>query len=133
METAPKDLDQAERAKRFEDLKRERALASIALGEFQSKLVQDYGARAGQVAGLGEIQLAMPKDAALVAWVDIKPASSSAADPDGEHWAVIIRSKGIPAWIPIPGTGKDWLWTEEDIGLATKVKTELRRGTAPVE
>src|SRR5208337_4255177 len=33
VETTPQGLDQAERAKRFEDLKRERELASIALGE----------------------------------------------------------------------------------------------------
>ena len=39
VETTPKGLDQAERAKRFEDLKRQRELASIALGEFQTKLV----------------------------------------------------------------------------------------------
>ena len=41
VEATPKDLDQAERAKRFEDLKRQRELASIALGEFQTKLVKD--------------------------------------------------------------------------------------------
>ena len=43
VETTPQGLDQAERAKRFEDLKRQRELASIALGEFQSKLVGDHG------------------------------------------------------------------------------------------
>jgi tetratricopeptide (TPR) repeat protein len=43
VETTPQGLDHAERAKRFEDLKRQRELASIALGEFQTKLVQDYG------------------------------------------------------------------------------------------
>ena len=41
VESTPKDLDQAERAKRFEELKRQRELASIALGEFQTKLVQE--------------------------------------------------------------------------------------------
>ncbi len=73
VETTPKDLDQAERAKRFEDLKHQRELASIALGEFQTKLVQDYKALAGEVARLNEIQAALPADAALVAWVDIQP------------------------------------------------------------
>ena len=38
VEATPKNLDKAERAKRFEDQKRQRELASIALGEFQSKL-----------------------------------------------------------------------------------------------
>ena len=127
VETTPKGLDQAERAKRFEDLKRQRELASIALGEFQTKLVQDHGALAGQVARLNEIQAALPADAALVAWVDIPPAGPNAADPDGEHWGVVVRSRGIPAWVPIAGTGPDGLWTKDDTGLADRVRTELRR------
>ena len=132
VETTPKDLDQAERAKRFEDLKRQRELASIALGEFQTKLVQDYGPLAGQVAKLNEIQAALPADAALVAWVDIPPAGPNAADPDGEHWGVVVRSRGIPAWVPIAGTGPDGLWTKDDTGLADRVRTELRtRGRPP--
>ena len=126
VETTPKDLDQAERAKRFEDLKRQRELASIALGEFQTKLVQDHGPLAGQVARLNEIQAALPADAALVAWVDIPPAGPNAADPDGEHWGVVVRSRGIPAWVPIAGTGPDGLWTKDDTGLASRVRTELR-------
>ena len=83
-----------------------RALASIALGEFQSKLMQDYGALAGQVATLQAIQATLPADAALVAWVDIPPEGPNAADTDGEHWGVIVRSRGIPAWVPMGGTGR---------------------------
>ena len=114
VETMPKDLDQAERAKRFEDLKHQRELASIALGEFQTRLVKDHGPLAGRVAGLAEIQSALPADAALVAWVDFSPAGPNAADPDGEHWGVVVRSRGVPAWVPIAGTGPDGLWTEDD-------------------
>src|SRR5208283_1521768 len=127
VETTPQGLDQAERAKRFEDLKRERELASIALGELQTKLVKDHGALAGQVARLNEIQAALSADAALVAWVDLAPVGPNAADPDGEHWGVVVRSRGIPAWIPIAGTGPDGLWTKEDTALAVRVRTELRR------
>ena len=127
VETTPKGLDQAERAKRFEELKRQRELASIALGEFQTKLVQGHGPLAGQVATLNEIQAALPADAALVAWVDIPPAGPNAADPDGEHWGVVVRSRGIPAWVPIAGTGTDGLWTKDDAGLAGRVRAELRR------
>ena len=135
VETTPKDLDQAERAKRFEELKRQRELASIALGEFQTKLVQDHGPLAGQVARLNEIQAALPADAALVAWVDIPPAGPNAADPDGEHWGVVVRSRGIPAWVPIAGTGPDGLWTKDDTGLAGRVRTELRSrpGAGPAD
>ena len=127
VETTPKDLDQAGRAKRFEELKRQRALASIALGDFQSKLVHDHGALAGQVATLQAIQAALTVDAALLAWVDIPPVGPKAADPDGEHWGVIVRSRGIPTWVPIGGTGPDGLWTQDDIGLARRARTELGR------
>ena len=126
VDTTPQGLDQAERAKRFDDLKHRRELASIALGEFQTKLVQDHGALAGPVASLGEIQAALPVDAALVAWVDIRAVGPNAADRDGEHWGVVVRARGLPAWVPIPGTGRDGLWTSDDVGLAERVRTELR-------
>jgi len=126
VEANPKSLDQAERANRFAEQRRQRELASIALGEFQAKLLQDRGALAGQVARLNEIQAALPADTTLIAWVDIPPAGKSAADPDGEHWGVVVRSRGIPAWVPITGTGRDGLWTEDDTGLAGRVRTELR-------
>jgi len=126
VEADPKGLGQAERAKRFDDLKRQHELASIALGEFQTKLVQAHGPLAGQVASLSEIQAALPADAALVAWVDIPPFGPGAADPDGEHWGVVVRSRGTPAWVPIAGTGSGGLWTKEDNWLAVQVRTELR-------
>ncbi len=127
VETTPKNLDQAERAKRFEDLKRRRALASIALGEFQATLVGDHGPLAGKVAGLSEIQAALAADAALIAWVDIPPAGPKAADRDGEHWGVVVRSRGVPAWVPIAGTGPEGSWTEEDTALVGRVRTALRK------
>ncbi len=130
VETTPKSLDQAERAKRFEGLKHQRELASIALGEFQTKLAKDYGALAGKVATLAEVQAGLPADTALVAWVDIAPAGPKAADPDGEHWGVVVRSRGIPAWISMAGTGPDGLWTTDDDVLARKLRAELRRPSA---
>src|SRR5262249_26331351 len=119
-------LDQAERAKRFADLKHQRELASIALGEFQTKLVQDYGTLAGQVATLPEIQAALPGDAALIAWIDIAPQGPNAADPDGEHWGMVVRAQGIPVWVSMTGTGPNGLWTTDDTGLASRLRTELR-------
>ena len=127
VESTPKGLDQAERAKRFEDLKHQRELASIALGEFQTNLVQGHKALAGEVARLDQIQAVLPADAALVAWVDIPPPGPNAADPDGEHWGVVVRSRGVPTWIPIAGTGTDGLWTKDDTGLAERIRAELRR------
>ena len=129
-ETTPRDLDREERARRFEDLKHQRELASIALGEFQTKLVRDHNALAGEAAKLDEIQSALPADAALIAWVDIPPPGPKSADPDGEHWAVVVRSRGVPAWIPSAGTGSGGLWTTDDTALAGRVRAELRRRPA---
>jgi tetratricopeptide (TPR) repeat protein len=130
VETTPRDLGEAERVKRFDEWKHQRELASIALGEFQARLVHDHGALAGQVARLNEIQAALPPDAALIAWVELPPAGPNAADPDGEHWGVVVRSRGIPAWVPIQGTGPDGLWTRDDTVLAERVRTELRQRPA---
>ncbi len=135
VENTPKGLDQAERAARFEDLKHRRELASIALGEFQTRLVADHGPTAGQVAGLDEIRSALSAETALVAWVDIASAGPNAAGPDGEHWGVVVRSRGVPAWIPIGGTGPAGRWTGDDGGLAGRLRTVLRRrpGAEPDE
>jgi tetratricopeptide (TPR) repeat protein len=127
LETTPEDLNLAERAKQFEELRRQRALAGIALGELQTKLARDHGDLEGHVASLGEIQAALPADAALVAWVDILPIGPNAADPDGEHWGMVLRSRGVPAWVPIVGTGPDRLWSRDDVELANQVRTELRK------
>jgi len=126
VEAIHKGVDQADRAKRFEELKRQHELASIALGEFQAKLVQDHGPLAGRVATLNEIQAALAGDTALVAWIDIRPPGPNAADPDGEHWGVVVRASGIPAWVRIAGIGPDGRWTQDDTELAHRVRTELR-------
>jgi tetratricopeptide (TPR) repeat protein len=125
VEATPRNLDQAGRTERFEALKHQRMRASIALGEFQTKLVQE-GPLAGQVAGRDEIQKSLPADAALVSWVDRTPAGPRAADPDGEHWGVVVRARGIPAWVALAGSGPDGLWTEDDTALAGQVRTRLR-------
>jgi CHAT domain-containing protein/tetratricopeptide (TPR) repeat protein len=126
-ESAPGDLDQSERAKRFDDLKRQRELASIALGEFQTELAQEHGPLAGQVARLEEIQDVLPADAALVAWIDLPPVGPNAAVPAGEHWGVVVRSKDAPCWFSIVGTGPKGLWTDEDRRLPDRVRTALRK------
>ena len=109
-------------------MKRKRELASIALGEFRTKLVKNRGALAGEVATLSEIQSALPERAAFVAWVDISPLSPNSADPDGEHWGVVVRSHGDPAWVPIPGTGPNGLWSNDDTTLAAHFRRAPRSG-----
>jgi tetratricopeptide (TPR) repeat protein len=130
-EAAPKGLDQAERAKRFEELKHRRELASIALGEFQAKLMEEYGPLAGRVATPEETRAALPAEAALVAWVDLKPVGPNAADPDGEHWGVVVRSRGTPAWVRLPGSGVGRHWSQEDTDLPSLVRDGLAHRPGP--
>ena len=40
---------------------------------------------------------------------------------------MVVRSRGVPAWVSLGGTGPDGLWTKDDTGLASRVRTELRR------
>ena len=120
MEATPKNLDQADRAKRLKDLEREGELASIALGEFQVKLASEHGPLAGQVATLAEIQAALPADAALVTWVDVEPVGPAAADPSGEHWGVVL-----PRVAPRPGFGSaEPVW----VGSGPRTTPHLRAG-----
>jgi hypothetical protein len=127
VESPAQGPDEAKRPTQFEELKRQRELASIALGEFQTQLLQHHGLQAGQVARLPEIQAALSPDSAIVTWVDIGPAGPKAADPGGEHWGVVVRSRGTPTWVRITGTGPEGLWTRDDTGLSGRVRTELRR------
>src|SRR5262249_20690810 len=82
-------------------------------------------------ADLKDIQASLPADAALVAWVDLPPAGPDAADPDGEHWGVVVRSEGTPAWIPLPGTDPKGLWSRDDTELTKRLRNELRSRPGP--
>src|SRR5262249_37341664 len=117
---------QAERRKRLDDLRQERDRVQIALGEMQTQLVKKYGPLAGEVAPLAKIQSSLPADTALIAWVDVKPVGPNSADPDGEHWGVVVRAEGTPVWVKLQGTGKDQRWTEGDVALPGLVKHALR-------
>jgi tetratricopeptide (TPR) repeat protein len=115
-------LDQTERRKRLDDLRQQHDLVQIALGELRSQLAQRYGPLGGKVAASHEIQSALPRDTALVAWVDLKPPGPNVAGPSGDHWGVVVRAKGIPFWTRLQGSGKDRLWTEEDTKLPGLVR-----------
>jgi CHAT domain-containing protein len=120
-----KNVDQAEQRKQLDDLRQQHDRAQIALGELRSQLVAKYGPLAGNVAPLAEVQAALPTDAALVAWVDIKAAGLKAADPSGEHWGVVVRSQGTPIWTRLQGTGPAKEWTEADTRLAAQVRDSI--------
>jgi hypothetical protein len=92
------------------------------LAALSEQLAKKYGPVAGQVYDRAGIQRALPADAALLGWVDIA-GRPKAADPNGEHWAVLLRSRGLPVWQRLRGSGKDGSWTEAD----TRLPADLRR------
>jgi tetratricopeptide (TPR) repeat protein len=105
----------------------DRTEASIRLGELQTQLAAKYGSAAGKVASLEEIQAVLEEDRAVIAWLDLAPLGPRAADPDGEHWGIVLRRHGPPVWVDLPGSGPDGRWTKEDAGLARAFRRAIAR------
>ena len=49
-------------------------------------------------------------------WIDIA-GQPKAADPNGEHWAFLLRSTGEPVAVRLTGSGDKGAWTEKDTEL----------------
>ena len=96
-----------------ETLKDRRDAMQAELTRLEADLVQKYGVAAGQVYDLARIQALLPPDAALVGWLDI-PGGARAADPNGEHWGCVVRHRGDPTWVKLPGIGPAGAWTDAD-------------------
>jgi hypothetical protein len=79
---------------------------------------------AREVYALDRIQAQLPAVIALVAWVDVK-GQPKAADPNGEHWACVVRRQGQPIWIKLPGSGPQGAWTKEDDDLPRQLQLAL--------
>jgi CHAT domain-containing protein len=62
---------------------------------------------------------------ALLGWLDISPAGPKAADPNGEHWAFLLRSSGLPLCLRLNGSGPDGAWTNNDTDLPSQLRTSL--------
>jgi tetratricopeptide (TPR) repeat protein len=80
-----------------------------------------------EVAGLADVQAAIPADAALVLWVD-------AGDQPGrsqEHWGCVIRRSGGPAWESLPGAGPGGAWAQDDSATPEVLRAALASGTVP--
>jgi tetratricopeptide (TPR) repeat protein len=116
----------SEQKQQREDLLGQRRKVQEELDAFVANLEKTYGPAAGQIFDLPRIQAALAADIALLGWVDLKPAASNAADPNGEHWAFLLRSKGEPVCIRLGGSGAGDAWTEEDTNLPLDLLTALR-------
>jgi tetratricopeptide (TPR) repeat protein len=103
----------------------QRRAAQAELDAFARRLEKTYGPVAGQVFDLKSIQAALPEDTALLGWLDLPPTGPRAADPNGEHWAFLLRAKGGPVCIRLKGSGDGGGWTKEDTQLPARLRTSL--------
>jgi tetratricopeptide (TPR) repeat protein len=115
----------AEQKKQREDLLDRRLQAQAELSRFGHDLESKYGPVAGKVFERKQIQATLPADTAMLCWIDLAPAGPRAADPDGEHWAVLLRSQGEPLWQRLHGSGPKEAWTEADTTLPGRLCTAL--------
>ncbi len=114
-----------EQSKRREELLTQLRQAQDELADFTRQLEKSYGPVAGQVFSIDKIRAALPADAALIGWLDI-PGQAKAADPNGEHWAVLLRSSGEPIFVRLHGSGDKHAWTDDDTQLPSQLRTALQ-------
>jgi tetratricopeptide (TPR) repeat protein/CHAT domain-containing protein len=108
-----------------DDLLERRRQAREQLNRFQHHLEETYGPAEGQVFDRHTIQIALADDTALIAWIDVAAAGPKAADPNGEHWAVLLRSRGEPVFQRLRGSGPGGDWTDEDTNLPSRLRIGL--------
>jgi tetratricopeptide (TPR) repeat protein len=89
------------------------------------ELARKHGLGAAQALPLEKVQAALPPDTALLGWADVQPRGK-VAEVINEHWAVLLRARGGPAWVRLPGTGPGGAWTGADTRLAADLLTALR-------
>jgi hypothetical protein len=107
--------------KRTEELRKQREAAQAEFAQSQAELADQYGVAAGQVYDLARIQSHLPRDAALVAWVDIS-RTHKGANTSGEHWTCVVRHLGPPMWTKLPGSGPSATWLPADEQLAFQAR-----------
>jgi serine/threonine protein kinase/Flp pilus assembly protein TadD len=118
--------DTLERKQKAEELLGQRLHVQQELGDSVRQLEQQYGPVVGQVLTQADIQKALPADAALLGWVDLN-SKPKAADANGEHWAVLLRSQGEAVWVPLAGSGPNQTWIDADNHLPDDLVQALRR------
>jgi tetratricopeptide (TPR) repeat protein len=95
------------------------------LAAFTAHLEKEYGPVAGVVSSVDAIQATLAPATALVGWIDLPPELPTAADPSGEHWAVLLRHSGPPVFERLRGTGPGGRWTREDESLARQLRQAI--------
>ncbi|HEY7326073.1 MAG TPA: tetratricopeptide repeat protein [Gemmataceae bacterium] len=114
-----------DQTKQREELLSQLRQAYDELATFTRQLEEKFGPVGGQVSPRVKIQKVLPADAALIAWVDIT-GQPKGVDPNGEHWAILLRSTGDPIWLRLPGSGDKDAWTDADTQLPARLRAALR-------
>jgi hypothetical protein len=94
------------------------------LTKLNHELEEKYGPVAGKTLPVALLQKALPADGAYLGWLDYK-GEAKAADPNGEHWAILLKPSGDPTWVRLPGTGPKNAWTSADDELPWKLTQGL--------
>jgi CHAT domain-containing protein/tetratricopeptide (TPR) repeat protein len=117
--------DTEELKKRRDELLTRRRRTQEELDAFAEHLAKTYGPAAGQAFERRQIQACLPADTALIAWLD-SVARAKAADPNGEHWAILLRASGDPIWVRLRGSGDKDAWTDADSKLPAELRAVLQ-------
>jgi CHAT domain-containing protein/tetratricopeptide (TPR) repeat protein len=126
IEQASRARPSPEQARQRNELLRGLRQAYDEQAAFLQQLEKKYGPSAGQVFEQRRIQAALPGEAALLGWLDI-PGQRTAADPGGEHWAILLRARGEPVWVRLSGSGDKGAWTSSDTELPGQLRAALQR------
>jgi tetratricopeptide (TPR) repeat protein/CHAT domain-containing protein len=116
--------------RRRKELLGQQRQAQEELAAFGQELEKKYGPAAGQVFDRKTIQASLSPDTALVGWLDI-PGQPRAKDPNGEHWAVLLRSAGETVFVRLRGSGPEGDWTEADTWLPAHLRAALQSPAGP--
>lgn len=112
--------------KSADEIRQKRDAAQAELLRFQADLASRYGVAAGKVYDLRRIQKQLREDEALLAWVDLSDQAKR-VDPQGDHWACLVRLRGDPIWVRLSGTGRAGAWTDEDDRLSSQARRSLAK------
>ena len=112
-------------AEQRKELLTQRRQVQDELDAFAEHLEKTYGPVAGQVFDRKAIQAALPPDAVLLGWLDIAGAPKE-HDPNGEHWAVLLRATGDPIFVRLKGSGLKDAWTDADTNLPAQLRAALQ-------
>jgi tetratricopeptide (TPR) repeat protein len=101
-------------------LRAERTALESDLAELSASLSQR------EVAGLAQVQSAIPADAAVILWLDL----SDRGGVFNEHWGCVVRHTGEPKWERLPGSGLDGNWIDDDSDLPGQLLATIASKTS---